>query len=49
MILIGSLLELIKVLPDHLEVKAAGCLPINVLYSEVGLKAPENVGVEGGT
>ena len=48
-VLIENLLEWIKVLPDHLEVKVAGSLPINVLYSEVGLKVPENVGVEGPT
>jgi DNA invertase Pin-like site-specific DNA recombinase len=48
-IIVENLLEWIKVLPDHLEVKVVGSLAINVLFSEVGLKVPENVGVEGGT
>jgi hypothetical protein len=48
-VLIENLLEWIKVFPDHLEVKVMGSPPINVHYSEVGLKVPENVGVEGPT
>ena len=48
-VLVENLLEWIKVYPDHLEVKVVGSIPINVHYSEVGLKVPENVGVEGGT
>ena len=48
-VLIENLLESIRVFPDHLEVQVAGAPALNVLYSEVGLKAPENVGVEGGT
>jgi site-specific DNA recombinase len=48
-ILVENLLESIKVFPDHLEVKVVGSPAINVLYSEVGLKVPENVGVEGPT
>jgi len=46
-VIVENLLEWIRVFPDHLEVKVAGSLTINVLYSEVGLKVPENVGVEG--
>ena len=48
-ILVENLLEWIKVFPDHLEVKAAGSPPINVILFEVGLKVPENVGVGGPT
>ena len=48
-VLIENLLEWIKVFPDHLEVKVVGSPPINVLYSEVGLKVPEIVGVGGPT
>ena len=39
----------VRVLPDHLEVKVAGAPPLNVLLGEVGLKAPEIVGVGGPT
>lgn len=48
-VLVENLLESIRVFPDHLEVKVVGSPHINVLYSEIGLKVPENVGVEGGT
>ncbi|MGC1419764.1 MAG: hypothetical protein WA786_06550 [Acidimicrobiales bacterium] len=47
-IIVENLLEWIKVLPDHLEVKVVGSVPLNVVFSEVGLKVPENVGVESG-
>ena len=47
-ILVEQLVESITVLPDHLEVKIAGTPPLNVLYSEVGLKGSEIVGVGGG-
>jgi hypothetical protein len=47
--LVENLIEGIKVFPDHLEVKVVGSPSINVLFSEVGLKVPENVGVVGGT
>jgi hypothetical protein len=48
-ILVENLLEWIKVFPDHLEAKVVGSPQINVVFSEVGLKVPENVGVEGPT
>ena len=39
----------IKVFPHHLDIKVVSSPPINVQYSEVGLKVPENVGVGGPT
>jgi len=48
-VLVQNLLEWIKVFPDHLEVKVVGSIAMNVHYAEVGLKVPENVGVEGRT
>ena len=44
-----NFIEWIKVFPDHLEVKVVNSPPaITVLFSEVGLRVPENVGVGGG-
>lgn len=47
--LIEELIDAVTVFPDHLEVAVAGASPLNVLYSEVGLKESENVRVGGGT
>jgi site-specific DNA recombinase len=44
-VFVENLVEWIKVFPDHLEVKVVGSPTINVLFSEVGLKVPENVRV----
>lgn len=44
-VLVEELVESITVYPDHLEVKVTGAPVLNVLYGEVGLKVPENVGV----
>lgn len=48
-VLIEELIDAVTVFPDHLEVAVAGASPLNVLYSEVGLKESENVRVGGGT
>ena len=48
-ILIEELIDSVTVFPDHLEVRVGGAPPLNVLYSEVGLKESENVRVGGGT
>ena len=48
-VLVEELVEWVKVFPDHLEVKISGCLAINVLYGEVGLKESENVQIGGPT
>ncbi len=48
-VLIEELVDSVTVFPDHLEVKVGGAPPLNVLYSEVGLKESENVRVGGGT
>lgn len=48
-VFVEELIEWIRVLPDHLEVKVHGVPPLNVLYSEVGLKVSEIVGVGDGT
>ncbi|HTV10341.1 MAG TPA: recombinase family protein [Acidimicrobiales bacterium] len=48
-VLIEELIDSVTVFPDHLEVKVGGAPPLNVLYSEVGLKESENVRVGGGT
>lgn len=47
-VLVEELVEWIRVLPDHLEVKVNGAPVLNVLYGEVGLKVPE-IGVGGPT
>ena len=36
-------MDAVTVFPDHLEVTVAGAPPLNVLYSEVGLKESETV------
>jgi DNA invertase Pin-like site-specific DNA recombinase len=46
-VLIEELVDVVTVFPDHLEVTVGGAPPLNVLYSEVGLKESENVGVGG--
>ena len=48
-VLVEELVDAVTVFPDHLEVTVAGAPPLNVLYSEVGLKGSETVGVGGGT
>ena len=48
-VLIEELIDSVTVFPDHLEVKVGGAPPLNVLYSEVGLKESENVRVGGPT
>jgi site-specific DNA recombinase len=48
-VLIEELVDSVTVFPDHLEVTVGGAPPLNVLYSEVGLKESENVRVGGGT
>ena len=48
-ILVENLLEWIKIFSDHLEAKVVGRAPIHALFSAVGIKVPENVGVEGPT
>jgi hypothetical protein len=48
-VLVNELIESVTVFPDHLEVKVCGAPALNVLLSEVGLKVPEIVGVEGPT
>ena len=52
-VLIEELIDSVTVFPDHLEVTVGGAPPLNVLYSEVGLKESQNVrvgeGVGGGT
>ena len=47
--MVEELVESITVLPDHLEVKVSGAPPLIVLYSEVGLKVSEIVGVRDPT
>jgi site-specific DNA recombinase len=48
-VLVEELVDGVTVFPDHLEVTVAGAPPLNVLYSEVGLKESETVRVGGGT
>jgi site-specific DNA recombinase len=48
-VLIEELIDSVTVFPDHLEVRVGGAPPLNVLYSEVGLKESENLRVGGGT
>lgn len=48
-ILIEDQLEWIKFFTDHLEVKAAGMPPINIVYSEGDLRTGDNVRVKGPT
>lgn len=48
-ILVEELVEWVTVFRDHLEVTVAGAPRLNVLFSEVGLKESEKVGVGGGT
>ena len=48
-VLMEELVEWVTVLPDHLEVTVAGAPPLNVRYSEVGLKESQTVGVGGET
>ena len=48
-VLIEELVDSVTVFPDHLEVTVGGAPPLNVLYSEVGLKESDNVRVGGGT
>jgi hypothetical protein len=48
-VLIEELVDVVTVFPDHLEVTVGGAPPLNVLYSEVGLKESENVGVGRGS
>ena len=48
-VIIENMVESITVFPDHLEVKVVGSPALHVLYSEVGLKASENVQVGGPT
>jgi hypothetical protein len=48
-VLVVELLEWVTVFPDHLEVSVAGAPPLNVRYSEVGLRESQIVGVGGGT
>ena len=47
-VLIEELIDSVTVFPDHLEVTVGGAPPLNVLYSEVGLKESQNVRVGGG-
>ena len=47
-VLIEELVDSVAVFPDHLEVTVGGAPPLNVLYSEVGLKESDNVRVGGG-
>lgn len=44
-VLIQELIERVTIFPDNLEVTVAGAPALNVLYSEVGLKGSEIVGV----
>jgi hypothetical protein len=44
-VLIEELLEWVTIYPDHMEVTVAGAPPLNVLYSEVGLKQSQIGGV----
>ena len=37
-VLIEELIDSVTVFPDHLEIRVGGAPPLNVLYSEVGLK-----------
>ena len=46
--LIEELIDSVTVFPDHLEATVGGPPPLNVLYSEVGLKELQNVRVGGG-
>lgn len=48
-VLIEELLEWVTIFPDHMEVKVVGAPPLNVLYSEVGLKQSQIGGVGEGT
>lgn len=48
-VLVEELVEWVTVFPDHLEVTVTGSPALNVLYSEVGLKESDFVGVGGGT
>jgi hypothetical protein len=48
-VLIEQLIDSVTVFPDHLEVRVGGAPPLNVLYSEVGMKESENVRVGGPT
>ena len=38
---------MVSVFPEHLEVTVTGASPLNVLFTEVGRKESENVGVGG--
>jgi hypothetical protein len=45
--LVEELVEWIGVLADHLRAQVNNAPVLNVLYGEVGLRVPENVGVGG--
>ena len=47
-VLVEELVDMVTVFADHLEVTVAGATPLNVLYSEVGLKESETVRAGGG-